>query len=169
MAVNAIRWVRNDFHKGGPLRKKVRFAAGASVPVKRGEFCAISGGIAAPLAADQAMAGTIVISDVELISGSRAGFYSTIVPMPGDVFEIELAAAGTAALGTAVYYSTSQKVTVTAGSNILGHLVGDDHIPEQDRAPLNSGYDAGVTPATVTRALMSVKGACSYNAALHVA
>lgn len=166
MAVNAIRWVRNDITGKGPVRKKVRFAAGASVPVKKGEICAIAANVAAPLAADQAMAGTIVISDCEIISGDLAGFRPVIVPVLGDVFEIELAAAGASVLGTALYYSTSQKLTITAGSNIIGYIVGDDNMPEQGFQSRTPSYDAGTTIGTITRALVSIKQACSYAALL---
>lgn len=168
MAVNAIRWVRNDITGKGPVRKLVRFAAGLGVPVKKGEICAIAGGIAAPLGADQAMAATLVISDCELMAGDLAGFYPAIVPVLGDVFEIELAAAGTALPGVALYYSTSQKLTITAGTFVVAYTVGDDHLPKQGFASRAPGFDAGVTPPSVTRALVAIKQACSYAAALYV-
>lgn len=168
MAVNAIRWVRNVLTGKGPVRKKVRFASGASAPVKKGEICAIAANVAAPLAADQAMSGTIVISDCEIISGDLAGFRPAIVPMLGDEFEIELAAPGASVLGTALYYSTSQKLTITAGTNIIAYIVGDGNMPEQGFQSRTPSYDAGTTIETISRALVAIKQSCSYAAALYV-
>lgn len=171
MATNATRWVKNTYgpHITGPLLVPGKFQAGATQAVKRGELLELSSGNFIPLDADQAMSAIIAIAHVEVKSGDLAGYHPIIVPRPGDVFEFELAAAGSSAIGTAVYWSSSEKVTITAGTNILGHIYGWDHYPyPQGHQADDASFDRGTTIRSHTRAHITIKASVSYYAALQL-
>lgn len=163
-ATNKFTWKRNLNGASGPLRVRGKFQAGATQAIKQGEILELSSTNWIPLDADQAMAGIIAVADVEIRSGYRAGFYNLIVPRDGDVFEYALAAASNPALGASLYWSDSQTVTVTAGTNVLGYVVGDAHLPEQGLYPPDP--DGGTTIKTISSVLMVFKKAVSYYAAL---
>jgi predicted RecA/RadA family phage recombinase len=167
MATNKATWIRNLNGHCEPLVMLGLFQAGATQAVKRGEILELSGGNWIPLDADQSMAGVIAVANEEIKAGDRAGYYEIIVPRPGDVFEFELAAAGATAVGTALYFSTSQKLTVTAGSNVIGNAVGQEHYPQkQGHLSDEPGGDAGTTVRNTSYVRMTFKAAASYYAAL---
>lgn len=166
MAVNKATWIRNFFGAKEPLTRLGLFQAGATQAIKRGEILELSGGNWIPLDADQSMAGVIAVADEEIKSGDRAGYYRIIIPRPGDVFEYALAAAGTAAPGTSLYWVDSQTVTVTTGSNILGVAVGDEQIPRQGHAADDASPDQGTTLRSISNVLMTFRAATSYYAVL---
>jgi hypothetical protein len=168
MATNKVAWVKNLNGSPGPLIMKGLFQAGATQAVKKGEILELDSGNWIPLNADQSMAGVIAVANEEIKSGDRAGYYEIIVPRPGDVFEFELATAAATAVGTALYYSTSQKLAAS-GSNILAYAVGQEHYPQkQGHLSDESSGDAGTTVRTTSNVLVSITKAASYYAALVV-
>jgi hypothetical protein len=174
MASNQVRFVKNLLNPAikEPLIVPGKFAAGASVPIKRGELLELTGSGNTewvPMDSDFAMSKDVAIAACEIKSGDLAGYYPIIVPRPGDVFEFELAAAGASALGTALYWSSSEKVTVTAGANIIGHIAGWPHYSDvfpQNHAADDAGIDKGTTLRTITRAHISIEESNSYFQAL---
>lgn len=153
MASNQVRWVKNLFNpqQSGPVCVPGKFAAGSSVPIKRGELLELTGGgntQFVPMDSDFSMAENVAIAACEIKSGDAAGYYPVIAPVPGDVFEFELLSTDSQApaIGTAVYWSSSQIVTTTAGSNILGNVAGWGHYPyPQGHASDDASYDRGTT------------------------
>lgn len=172
MATNKLRWVRNLFGADGPEILYGNFAAGASVPIKRGELLELTGNTNTewvPMDSDFNMAANVAIANEEIKSGDRAGYYEIIVPRPGDVFEYALAAAGATAVGTALYWSSSEVVTVSAGSNILGHAIGQANYPlKQGHLADDGSGDSGTTLRSQSYVQMTVRAACSYYAALQM-
>ena len=167
MASNKATWIRNLDGAQEPLVILGLFQAGATAAVKRGEILELSSSNWIPLDADQSMAGVIAVANEEIKSGDRAGYYEIIIPRPGDVFEFELAAAGATALGTALYFSTSQKLTVSAGTNVVGRAVGQEHYPQkQGHLADDAGGDAGTTVRSTSYVRMTFTKAASYYAVL---
>jgi hypothetical protein len=173
MASNQVRFVKNLFSPEikEPLIVPGKFAAGSSVPIKRGELLELTGNSNTewvPMDSDFAMSKNVAIAAEEIKSGDAAGYYGIIVPRPGDLFEFELAAAGASALGTALYFSSSEKVTITAGTNIVGHIAGWPHYSNvfpQNHADAGA-LDKGTTLRTITRAHISIEESNSYFQAL---
>lgn len=161
MATNTYRWVRNLNGATEPLVVPGKFQAGATQAIKRGElleFTGDSNDAWVPLDGDFDMSaalgsgGKVAIAHTEIASGDAAGFYEVICPRPGDVFEFTLLSTDdqNPALGTAVYYSSSEQVTSTAGSNILGHVAGFPHYPyPQGHASKDAATDRGTTLGSV--------------------
>lgn len=171
MATNQTRWVKNLLgpHITGPLRVPGKFQAGATQAIKRGQLLKLSGGNFVPLTSDETMAGIVAIADCEIKPGDFAGYYPIIVPRPGDLFEFALAAPGSSPIGTNVYVSDSETVTVSAGSNVLGTIAGWDHysrVYPQGHASDDASMDKGTTLGTHERAWITIKAACSYYASL---
>ena len=167
MASNKVTWVRNLDGACEPLVILGLFQAGATQAIKRGEILELSSSNWIPLDADQSMAGVIAVANEEIKSGDRAGYYEIIIPRPGDVFEFEQAAAGATAVGTALYWSTSQKLTVTAGTNIVGRAVGQEHYPQkQGHLADDASGDAGTTVRSTSYVRMTFTKAVSYYAVL---
>lgn len=165
-AKNQIRFVKNLITgQTEPLIMLGLFAAGVSVPVKRGEILELTGNTNTewvPMDSDFAMAANVAIANEEIKSGDRAGYYEIIVPRPGDVFEFALAVAGSAALCTALYWSDSETLTVTAGTNIVGHCAGQEQYPKQTHLSDDAKGDAGVTLRNISRVRMTFRNAVSY-------
>lgn len=159
-------WVKNLSGADGPLVKLVKFQAGATQAIARGEILELSSGNFIPLDADQAMAGIIAIAACDIVDGDRAGYFPVYIPRPDDVWEFELAAAAAAALAAALYYSTSKKLTTTAGSNAIGRVYDHSGIPKQ-QGRLSQGdlMDKGTTIASATHVHMIFNEAVSYLAA----
>jgi len=149
MATNNVRFVRNLLGAGEPFVTLGKFQAGATQAIKRGEILEFTGDTNSawvPIDSDFAMDGNVAIANEEIKSGDRAGYYEVIVPRPGDVFEYELAAAAAVAYGTALFYSSSEKVTTTAGNNVLARAVGMEHYPQkQGHLADDAAGDAGTT------------------------
>lgn len=165
MASNKYVFVKNLNGADGPLVLPIgRFAAGSSQAVKVGEILELSGGDFTPLTSDKAMAATVAIAAEEIKDGDRAGYYDIMIPRPGDVFEVELEAAAAAAIGAAVYIDDeSQKVTTTAGSNVLGHVIGHGGVPHK-QGHLTAGdlIDSGTTIASTNHVHITIKEGASY-------
>jgi predicted RecA/RadA family phage recombinase len=135
--------------------------------VKRGELLELSGGNWVPLGSDKAMAGIIAVAAEEIKSGDRAGYYEIIIPRPGDIFEFDLAAASAVAVGAALYFSTTEALTVTAGTNVIGNAVGQEHYPAKQGHLADDGSgDSGTTVRSTSQVRMTFKAAVSYFAAL---
>ena len=157
-------WKKNiQGERKGPLKFPVLFASGASQAIKQGELLDLATGTAVPLASDKAMtAGIIAIACSELKSGDLAGYYDVIIPTPGDIFEMALAAAANPSPGASLYFSTSQ-ILATSGSNVLGFVCDPSIVPIQDAfASVNPAFDVGTTMRTVSSVLFTIKNANSY-------
>jgi predicted RecA/RadA family phage recombinase len=154
MATNKLRWIRNLYGATAPLIMRGKFQAGDTQAIKRGEILEFTGDTNTawvPIDSDFAMDSNVCIANEEIKAGDRAGYYEVIVPRPGDVFEFDLAAAGATAVGTALYYSSSEAVTVSAGSNIIGYAVGQEHYPQkQGHLADDASGDAGTTIKSIS-------------------
>lgn len=172
MATNHVRWVGNMFGAKEPLIVLGLFQAGATQAIKRGEILEKTGATNTawvPMDSDFNGAGNIAIANEEIKSGDRAGYYEIIVPRPGDIFEYELAAASAVAIGTSLYYSSSEKVTVTAGTYVLAIAVGQEHYPQkQGHLADDASGDAGTTVRSTSYVRMTFDLASSLYAALVV-
>lgn len=173
MASNHQRWVGNMYGHDRPLIMLGKFAAGASVPIKRGELLELTGNTNTewvPMDSDYNMAANVAIANEEIKNGDLAGYYEIIVPRDGDMFEYDLAAAGSNAVGTAVYWSSSEAVTITAGSNIIGNIVGQEHYPQkQGHLSDDASTDSGTSIRSVSKAIITIQRSNSYLAALQTA
>ena len=169
MATNHVRWVGNLFGAAEPLIMLGKFQAGATKAIKRGELLELTGDTNTawvPMDSDYSMAANVAIANEEIKSGDRAGYYEIIVPRPGDIFEYEIATPAATAVGTALYWSSSEKVAAT-GTNQLGTAVGQEHYPQkQGHLADDASGDAGTTVKTCAYVRMTIKAAASYYAAL---
>lgn len=163
MATNQIRYVGNIFGAPGPHRVKLLFKSHADQAIKRGELLEPDSGSFVPLATDKAMSGTVAISDHESLPGDLAGYRSAIIPRDGDLFAFALDAEDDPQHGDALYVTGSQEVTTTVGTNILGYVASDQHIPEQGHVRLGDP-DAGVTRETVSQVFVEIKKSVSLRA-----
>lgn len=162
-AVNKVPWLKNVLGDKQPLVMLGKFAAGSTTPVKRGEILALAANVWAPLAADQVMDGTIAIANEEIKAGDLAGYYEIIIPRPGDVFEYALAAGSALALDTELYYSDSQTLTVTAGTNVIARAADQTNYPlKQGHLSADAAGDNGTTLRSVKIAGVSFDSRVSY-------
>lgn len=165
MATNRVRWIRNVFGAAEPLVILAKFQAGATQAIKRGEILEFTGDTSSafvPIDSDFAMRANVAVANEEIKSGDRAGYYEVIIPRPGDVFEFELASASAIVRGTALYYSSSEKVAVS-GTNILGYAVGSEHYPsKQGHLADDAAGDAGTTVRSTSYVRMSFSPHVSY-------
>lgn len=162
MASNKAAYLKNLGGAPAELRILGLCQAGSTAAIKEGEIVAFGGTYWAPLAADQEMNGTMGVMGCEVAAGDREGYYPVIIPRPLDVFEFELATASAVAIGAALYYSTSQKVT-TSGTFILGRVVGQEHYPqEQGHLSCEPSGDAGTTVRSTSYARMVFSPMASY-------
>lgn len=176
MASNNFRWVKSlaGEHVTGPLVLPGNFAAGSSQAIKMGEVLELTGNTNTewvPMDSDFSMAANVAIAAEEIKSGDLAGYYKIIVPRPDDVFEYTLLSTDTQnpALGTAVYYSDSETVTTTAGSNILGNVSGHAHYPfPQGHTSDDASLSRGTTRRNVAggKVHITFQASNSYRAAL---
>lgn len=174
MATNQARWVKSLFgpHITEPLIVPGNFAAGTSVPIKRGEILELTGNTNTewvPLDSDFNMAANVAIAAEEIKAGDPTGYYKIIVPRPGDVFEYALDAADDLAIGTALYFSVdSEHVTDTAGTNILGNVCGWTHYSNiyPNNHAESGAATKGVTLAFQSRVHMTFQPSNSYWAAI---
>ena len=169
MATNKTTWVGNLNGATEPLIMLGKFAAGASVPVKRGEILELTGNTNTewvPMDSDFDMAANVAIANEEIKSGDRAGYYEIIVPRPGDVFEFATTAAQHA-ISDDFFYSDSQTLALT-GSYAIGYSVGQEHYPQkQGHLSDESSGDAGTTIRSIAYARIVFKLAASYFAAFN--
>lgn len=165
MATNKQAWVRDLLGSPQPLVMFGLFQAGATQAIKRGEILERTAGGATqwvPIDSDFVMDSDIAVANEEIKSGDLAGYYEIIVPRPGDVFSFALAAAGASIVSTALYYSDSQTVTITAGTTIIGRIAGNWHYPRQGHASDSAVPDQGTTLRTVSTCEMVFREAVSY-------
>lgn len=176
MPSNQSRYRGNVYHDPsgslGPLLMLGNFAAGASQAIKRGELLELTGAANTqwvPLDSDFDMSaaagsgGKIAIAHEEIKSGDRAGYYLIEVPRPGDLWEFDLAAAGATAVGASLYFSDSETVTVTAGTNVIGAAAGQDHYPlKQGHLADDASQDAGTTIRSQSKVIMCIQESNSY-------
>lgn len=166
MASNNTRWIRNLCGASEPCVMLGKFAAGSTQAIKRGEILELTGNTNTewvPIDSDFAMSADVAIANEEIKSGDRAGYYEIIVPRPGDVFEFELAAATAVAVGASLYYSDSETLTVTAGSNVVGRAVGQEHYPsKQGHLTDDASGDAGTTIKSTAYVRMVFDNDASY-------
>lgn len=160
MATNQKRWVRNLNGASEQFIFMALFQAGATQAIKRGELLEFTGDTNTafvPINSDFSMDSNIAIANEEIKDGDRAGYYEVIVPRPGDVFEFDLAAAAATAYGTPMYFSSSEVVTASAGSNIIGRAVGQSHYPlKQGHLTDDIGGDAGTTIRSISTVEMVI-------------
>jgi hypothetical protein len=149
----------------GPLVMRGLFGTGTAI--EKGELLELTGNGSTewvPLDSNFAMAANVAIAWEDIASSDRDGYYKLCVPRPGDVFSFPLAADGATAVGTALYYSSSKAVTVTAGAgNILGNAAGQDHYPQfQGHLVKDAGPDMGTTIKSQSAVLMTIQPSNSY-------
>lgn len=170
MATNQVRWLKSMFGAPGPMIILGKFQVGSTQAIKKGELLEFTGDTNTawvPMDSDYAMSANVAIANEEIKAGDRAGYYEVIVPRPGDVFEYELATAGATAYGTALYYSSSEVVTVTAGTNIIGHACGQEHYPaKQGHLSDDATGDAGTTIRSTSYVRMTIEPSNSVYSAL---
>ena len=152
----------------GPLRGRGSFQAGATQAISRGEILELTGDTNTkwvPIDSDFAMNSNVCVADDPIASGDLAGYYSIFIPRPTDVFQFDLATADNPSWAAALYYSASQTVTTSAGSNVLGRVAAFNTYPDQGFAHLGDP-DAGTTIATVNQVQMVFEADASYWSAL---
>ena len=163
MATNRVAWVGNMHGAAKPLVMLGKFETGTAI--KRGEILELTADTNTswcPLDSDFSQAANIAVANEEVKSGDRMGWYEIIVPRPGDIFEYELATASAIAVGTALTYSSSEKVT-TGGSHALGYAVGQELYPmKQGHVVDDAGPDRGETIRSTSYVRMVFKLAASY-------
>lgn len=171
MATNQCRYVKNLMGLPDPVPVPGNFAAGTSVPIKRGQLLELTGNTNTewvPMDSDFAMSKNVAIAACEIKAGDPAGFYPIFAPRPGDVWEFDLDAADDLALGTPLYYSSSEAVTDSTGSNILGHVAGwPQYASIFPQNPADGGGVAkGTTIETRAQVHMTIEISNSYLQAL---
>jgi len=159
IAVYVTNTLTND---PDPLLRKGLFGTGTAIAA--GDLLELTGNTNTeyvPMDADYDMGdGTsfMAFAAEDIAAGDRTGYYNIIVPRPYDVFRLPLAAAGATAEGTALYWSSSNTLTVSAGSNILGVAVGQDHFPpKQGHVTKDAGPDVGTTIKSQNTVLFTVQ------------
>lgn len=170
MASNHVRWLRNLGGAQGPLIMLGKFQAGSTQAIKRGELLELTADTNTrwvPLDSDFAMAGNVAIAHEEIKAGDRAGYYEIIVPRPDDVFEFQLAAAGDPLLGAPLYFSTSEVLTETPGTNIVGRVANQAHYPQkQGHLSDEPSGDAGETVKNTLHVGVVIAAAASFWSAI---
>ena len=148
----AIKWIENleDPDLAGPLVLPGAFQAGATAAVAADRLLERTADTNTKwIEADSdhdASTTKLAVSLHAIASGDLAGNYGIIIPRPGDVFEADLAAASALAPETALYWSDSATLTVTAGTNIIGYSVPGPNMPKlQHRLSQGQLGDNGTT------------------------
>jgi predicted RecA/RadA family phage recombinase len=167
MASNQARFIRNIGGAAAPFMMLGNFAAGSSVAIKQGELLELTGGGSTqwvPMDSNYAMSANVAIAAEEIKSGDLAGYYWIYVPRRDDIWEYDLDTANNTAVGTALYWSSSEAVTETAGGgNVLGYVCGQDHYPlHQNHASAGVPTDMGTTIKSSAQLQLVIREACSY-------
>ena len=164
MASNRAVWVGNMYGCTKPFIMLGKFETGQAI--KRGEILELTADSSSswvPLDSNFAMSADIAVANEEVFSGDRMGFYEIMVPRPGDVFEFDIATAAATALGTALYYSSSEQVTASASGTVLGYAAGQEHYPlKQGHLTDDAGPDRGESLRTSSKVRMTFKESGSY-------
>ena len=162
------RWIKNINGATRPYIQKGLFQAGGTQAIVRGQLLEFTGDTNTkwvPMDADFAMNSNVAIANEDINDGDLAGYYEIIVPRPGDVFEFALASASAVANAAPLYFSSATVVTTSAGSNIIGNSVGQDHLP-QKQTHLTEGQqgDRGTTiKSTSTVQMLITETASIYS------
>lgn len=150
-----------------PLIMNVPMTAGTSNTCERGDVLVLTTGNFVPLAADQAMAATIVVAEQKITAAHLAGYYPALVPQDGDLFQVDLAAASAAVRGASAYVTDATQKLALSGTNVIGNVFDTAGYPrKQGEADVGDVADRGTTVQSVTRVLITIKKAASYLAAL---
>jgi hypothetical protein len=118
-----------------------------------------------PLDSDYDMSangGDLAIAACDVKSGDRAGYYPVWLIAEGDVWEVDLAAAGASAYATSLYYSAKNTLTTSAGTHIVGVVSDIRNVPEQGHLSVDGSPDAGTTFRTISRVGVSFQRSNSY-------
>lgn len=164
----AAVYVGNDTHDPdgslGPLIKLGLFGTGTAIA--KGDLLELTANGSTewvPMDLDFAMSADVAFAAEEIEAGDRTGYYRIMVPRDGDIFALDLAVAGATALGTALYWSAKNVLTVSAGTNIIGNAAGQDHYPaKQGHVTQDASPDSGVTIKSQSRVLFTVQTSNSY-------
>lgn len=171
MATNRTVWIENiNAGVQSPFIMLGKFKVGSSQAIARGEILELTGDANTtwvPIDSDFVMDSNIAVANEEIKTGDRAGYYEIIIPRPGDVFKFLLAAAGATAVGTALYFSDSETVTVSAGTTIMGRSRGQDNYPlKQGHTSDDASIDNGTTIRSVSTVQMVFTETASYYSAI---
>jgi len=116
-----------------------------------------------PLDSDYDMSGgDLAVSASDIGASDRTGYYPIWLITEGDVWEVELAAAGASANGTSVYYSAKNKLTISAGSHIAAKIADIRNYPVQGHLSVDGSPDAGQTIRTVSNVGVVFERSNSY-------
>ena len=111
---------------------------------------------------DTAFAAQVGVAGEEVKSADKIGYYRIIVPRPGDIFEYPCVSSSLS-IGDALYWSTAQKVTGSAGSNIIARVVGFGHYPYPQYHLADGGVDdKGTTVPSITNVELTFVHGFSY-------
>lgn len=148
--------------------------AGTTQAIANGQLLELSSGNFIPLTTDKSMTATVAVAHDPVKAGDLAGYYKHVVPRPGDVFEADLLSTDSQApvAGTALYVSSDGVLTTTAGTNIIGYVVGHDGYPQlQGHKSDDASHDRGTTIGACPngKVLFTFKEAVSYLKATQVA
>lgn len=171
MASNTFTYRGNMFYPGQdgkPLIMPGNFAAGSTATVKGGDILELTANTNVEWvtmdADDTAFAAQIAVAGEEVKASDLAGFYRIIVPRPGDVFEYPVVSAAHK-IGDALYWTSTNKLTASAGSNIIARVVGHWQYPYPQNHLADGGVvDKGVTVRSITNVLITFVHGMSYYA-----
>ena len=166
MATSQVRWVGNVHGATVPWVVLAKFLSGTTQAIKKGEileYTADTNAAFTPIDSDYNMATSsdLAIANQDINAGDAAGYYEVILPREGDIFAYDLAAASGTAPGTALYFSSSEKLTVTAGTNIIAYTFDWRNFPKQGHASL-AEPDAGTSLKSATKYYVTFRKAVSF-------
>ena len=168
MSSDVYQFIGNIYGHDKPLRVDLPVAAGSTTTIDKGEMCELDTGVFTPISADDSFAGVLAICDEEITAERKVGRASFIVPRPGDLFRVKLAAETNPSRGASLYYSTS-KVVATSGSNPFANVFNHAGFPQkQGRADVGDVADRGTAIGSVLWVEATIKAAASYYAALQL-
>ena len=144
MAVNKDPFVRSRSKDGVANTAYIKVQAGSTQAIKIGELCNYNetAGYAVPISAAGDEIYPLCISAEEQKSTDLERFILFYTLDPDDVFEFELAAARSLAIGDGFVLtsSNSQKLTYSAVLQLIAFQVDTDHYPETGTTVRNQSY-----------------------------
>lgn len=168
MGVALLRYIENIYDPTlvGPARLPGLFQAGSTQAITAGQLLERTAGGSTqwvPIDSDHdATVTKLAIAAQDISSGDLAGYYEILGFRPGDVWEFDLVAASALAPETALYYSSSTVLTVTAGTNIIGYSYFGKNFPGmQKRMSQGQLGDNGTTFRSTTRVPVIFRAAVS--------
>lgn len=164
-----ITYVGNIYGAPGPWEIKGLFQAGTAQTVGKGDFLERNGSSPPefiPVSTDKSLSAELAIAACKIESGDLAGWHKVIVPREGDIFEMPLDAASSAVRpGDDVFISGAQEVTLS-GSNAIGKVIDDSHLPEQGFQSQDASYDRGTSARSRNAIRFTITKSISYLSAL---